>query len=385
MWNKIMIIAGFLCAAIAFYLVTRLRRFSFVRNLAGKYPALGWILPIAAVAVVALVFLLAFNLTTMAVVLLHLMLGFLLTDLVFLFLPKGESKDLQCLIALGIAVLYLGIGWFNAWHVYRKSYDVTTTKDLSQLVSVHDDGTQSLRVVAFADSHLGITLSRRNIEKQIRRIQAENPDLVVIVGDYVDDDSSKEDMIACCEALGKLETRYGVYFVYGNHDNGYFNYRNFSSQELRDNLSANGVTILEDESVLLGGKELPAAASGKTFEQGGFYLIGRRDRSMRNRETAQNLTKDLPDDAFSLMLDHQPNDYANETESGTDLVLSGHTHGGHIFPAGLIGLWMGANDRVYGSEVRGNTTFIVTSGISGWAIPFKTGTFSEYVVVDIHN
>jgi len=67
-----------------------------------------------------------------------------------------------------------------------------------------------------------------------------------------------------------------------------------------------------------------------------------------------------------------------------DLVLSGHTHGRHIFPAGLIGLISGANDKVYGAEHIDNTDFVVTSGISGWAIPFKTGTISEYVVIDIN-
>jgi hypothetical protein len=66
-----------------------------------------------------------------------------------------------------------------------------------------------------------------------------------------------------------------------------------------------------------------------------------------------------------------------------DLVLSGHTHGGHLFPIGPISIRLGMNDLVYGTEKRGDVTFLVTSGISGWAIPFKTGTFSEYVVIDI--
>ncbi|MBQ9188951.1 MAG: metallophosphoesterase, partial [Clostridia bacterium] len=85
----------------------------------------------------------------------------------------------------------------------------------------------------------------------------------------------------------------------------------------------------------------------------------------------------------TVMLDHQPNDYAAEAAAGMDLVLSGHTHGGHIFPAGQIGLWIGANDFLYGTTRIGQTDFVVTSGISGWAIPFKTGTFSEYVVIDL--
>ena len=98
---------------------------------------------------------------------------------------------------------------------------------------------------------------------------------------------------------------------------------------------------------------------------------------------ASELMRGLDETKYVIMLDHQPNDYAAEAEAGADLVLSGHTHGGHIFPAGLIGLWTGANDRTYGSERRGNTDFYVTSGISGWGIPFKTGCISEFVVIDI--
>ena len=68
-----------------------------------------------------------------------------------------------------------------------------------------------------------------------------------------------------------------------------------------------------------------------------------------------------------------------------DLVLSGHTHGGQLFPLGYIGLLMGANDEFYGLHQRENTNFIVNSGISDWAIDFKTGTFSEVGIIDIKN
>ena len=96
-----------------------------------------------------------------------------------------------------------------------------------------------------------------------------------------------------------------------------------------------------------------------------------------------NLIENFDENKYTIVLDHQPADYKNFADSKVDLVLSGHTHGGHVFPAGLIGLLMHANDRVYGTETRGNTQFLVTSGASGWAIPFKTGCISEYCVIDI--
>ncbi len=82
------------------------------------------------------------------------------------------------------------------------------------------------------------------------------------------------------------------------------------------------------------------------------------------------------------MMDHQPNDYANEA-GYADLVVSGHTHGGQLIPIGIIGKLIGAFDRAYGWEKRDGTDFIVTSGISDWAILFKTGTKSEYLIINV--
>ena len=64
-------------------------------------------------------------------------------------------------------------------------------------------------------------------------------------------------------------------------------------------------------------------------------------------------------------------------------MVSGHTHGGQFFPVTYVGEWIGANDRTYGHEKRNGTDFIVTSGISCWELPFKTGTKSEYVIIDV--
>ncbi len=367
-WNLLIAIFLLVSVLLQFYLVTRFRKFGFIKKISKKSRFLGWA---CALILSALPWAFLFvNVYAAVIALVHLALIWAICDLFgFVFhkiTQRKRKKYAAGAAALAITAVYLAVGWFCAHHVFRVDYTFTTEKPLPG---------GGLRIVELADSHIGITLDGEDFANQMDRINAEQPDAVVICGDFVDDDTKKEDMITACRALGKLKTSYGVYFIFGNHDNGYFDYRDFSSAELRENLVSNGVRILEDESVLIADS---------------FYIVGRLDRTFPDRKEAPELTKSLDKSKYTVMLDHQPNDYANETLSGADLVLSGHTHGGHIFPAGPIGIWMGVNDRFYGTETRwlgseSKTDFLVTSGISGWGIPFKTGTISEYVVINVLN
>ena len=322
---------------ILWYLVFCVHRFGLLQRLKARRPVLSWLIAIGCVSLLGLFAL--YNIPTLLIVVVHLALAFLLTNLIGRIAKRCKrplSADL-----CGAAAIAL-----------------TAEKPLAR----------DLRIVAIADSHLGITLNGARFTAEMQRIDALEPDLVVVVGDFVDDDSDRDDILAACRALGSLKTTYGVYFVFGNHDTGYFSGRDFSTDDLMNALDENHVTVLRVESVLL---------------DDSVYLIGRRDRSMPDRRSASELMADLDPSRYCIFLDHQPNDYENKAAAGADLVLSGHTHGGHIFPAGQIGLLIGANDALYGLSQRGGTTFLVTSGISGWAIPIKTGSFSEFVVIDL--
>ena len=360
MFRTIIAILTALLAVGAFYIVWRVRRFGFIKRLAGGRKWLEWLISCAALLPIAAFFLV--NVYAVIIVWLHVIVFLAVGDLIGFVIRKARKRprgDLAGIISLSLVAVYLACGWFFAHHVFETHETFTTDKDL---------GAERLRVVAFADSHIGVTLDGEGFAEQMTRVNATRPDAVVVIGDFVDDDTEKDDMLRACEALGGLETKYGVYLVLGNHDRGYFRYRNFSGDELLAALNTAGVTVLRDEAALINGS---------------FYIVGRRDRSERDRLSASELMRGLDETKYVIMLDHQPNDYAAEAEAGADLVLSGHTHGGHVFPGGLIGLWTGANDRTYGSERRGNTDFYVTSGISGWGIPFKTGCISEFVVIDI--
>ena len=339
------------------YVAFRFHKLDFVKALARRHPVLAWLLSFSPLALSACF--LTFNTFTAATVLIHFVLIWAISDLVGLIIRKCARRSFRRyyagLAALAFTVIWLSVGWFCAHHVFLTRYTFASDK-LSA----------PLRVALVADSHLGITQNGVTFAREMERLEKENPDALLLAGDFVDDDTSKEDMLAACDALGRFSAP--VYFIYGNHDKGYYNYRNFTTRELVEALERNNVVILEDAASLL---------------REDVYVIGRQDRTAWGRASMPALTAALDPAKYMILLDHRPNDYANEAAAGVDLTLSGHTHGGHLFPMGQIGLLMGSNDRRYGAEKRGNTQFVVTSGISGWAVPFKTGCWSETVIIDI--
>lgn len=265
--------------------------------------------------------------------------------------------------ALVIAFLYLANGWYQAHHVFETSYQLQSDKISSDL-----------RLVMFADAHVGTTFSGKKLEDYVGKMQKYNPDLVLFAGDFVDNDTKKQDFLDALDALAKLKTTYGIYFVLGNHDissNGKA-LRGFSNKELISEIEKRQINVLQDNIKLFDNQ---------------FYLIGRKDayedRRGRSRQNMSELVDSLDKQKYIIVVDHQPNDYKNQRKAKVDLVLSGHTHGGQLFPFNYLSKWAGLNDKIYGYERLDKTDFIVTSGISDWRVKFKTGCKSEFVVVDI--
>lgn len=364
MWLFIML-AMFLATVLAvIYLVTRFYKFTVMRWLAKERKPVQIILSFFSVLLILGLSWLLLGMMNAMIILIHLMVIWFFCDLCNMFIRKKRGVETKRYyagaIALFVTIIYMGTGWYLAHNVWCTAYTVDT-----------DKMSGNLRIVQIADSHVGTTFDGEGFAGHIKKIQEEKPDVVVVTGDYVDDDTSREDMVAACKALGSLQTTYGTYYVFGNHDKGYYGseYRGYSGDDLVAELKKNGVSVLQDESVLLDNR---------------FYIIGRQDRSEgANRMEMNDLVKNLDKSKYMIVLDHQPHDYDAQKESGVDLVLSGHTHGGQLFPINYVGEWTKENEKTYGLMKRENTNFIVTSGISDWAIRFKTGCKSEYVLVDV--
>ena len=337
------------------YIFFQFKRFSFIKRRRKPYNYLiciGMILPFIIVAI--------FYLWGVAIFVAHLVVVYAIVNLVSRIKNKGILKHENILnsIALTFTTIIMSIALFVlSLHTFETSYKLKTDKT-----------NESLRIAQITDVHLGCTFDGKGFRKKLELIEGSNPDLLVIVGDFVDDETEKEDMIEACSALGDFKSKYGVFFILGNHDKGYYNsdYRGFSLDDLYQELLKNNVIILRDEIYELSND---------------YVLVGRYDKSFSDRKSAEELTKNLSKDKYIIMLDHQPNDYANE-KSNADLVLSGHTHGGNLFPINFM--VMAANDQTYGIKEIDKTTFIVSSGISQWAIPYNTCIFNEFVLIDIN-
>lgn len=369
MWIILFVILILSTLAGLAYLTSRVAKFDILIKLTHENPKLLYFISLILVLAVFSLLCLSLNLMNAVIVLLHLMIFWLFCDLVFGIIEHYQSEQFNHyyagITALLLTIITLGAGWFLDNHVWTTHYTIETNKT-----------NKPLRIVQFADSHIGTTFDGDGFAKYVEQMQKLNPDAVVIVGDFVDDDSMLEDMQKACAALGKLKTTYGVYFAFGNHDKGYHSpeKRGYSGTDLIKELQKNNVIVLQDEAILL---------------DNNYYILGRKDLSEfyrgGKRENMRALVNKLDKSKYIVVLDHQPNDYKNQAAAEVDLVLSGHTHGGQLWPLNKAGEWMGANDKTYGYERRNLTDFIVTSGISDWAIKFKTGTKSEIVVIDIKN
>lgn len=368
MWTIIMRTVIVVVITALFYLGARIPNMINFGNIAewGKFKqfSLGLLIILGVFGILVL----CFDFINALVCVIYLAIIWALCDFTFWIIEKFTNHTFEHYYAGWLALIFgiiaLSIGWYLEHNVKQTTYNIATDKNISEL-----------KIAMFADSHIGTTFNAYGFAKHLKKIQAQNPDIVVVVGDYVDDDTTKEDMIEATKALGELKTKYGIYYVLGNHDKGYhgFHYRGYGADELINELTKNNINVLLDESILINND---------------FYLIGRRDASSFRkqrllRQSIEDLVKDLDKSKYMIVLDHQPTEYDKQAEAKVDLVLSGHTHGGQLFPFNQVGKWIKANDMIYGLEKRKDTNFIVTSGISNWALKFKTGTQSEFVIVNI--
>ena len=260
------------------------------------------------------------------------------------------------------AILMVG-GYINLHTVVETDYTVETEKNIRA---------EGYRVALLSDIHFGVSVDYNELLEICEEIGEKDIDVVVLCGDIVDNDTTRTEMQQVFSALGGIKSEYGVFYVHGNHDRpfGFGGFESeFSEAELIEAIEGSGIKILCDEVYKISDD---------------FVIAGREDLSAKTRKTTAELLAGIDGDRFILTLDHQPREYSATAETATDLVLSGHTHGGQLWPLKQIQEIFKFNDKVYGhGYIDSDTQYIVTSGVAGWKYPIKTASPAEYVIIDV--
>jgi hypothetical protein len=317
-------------------------------------------------------------------VMFYMLLAAIISDLIILISVRILKKDKNffytkkyiCSAALVTIILVGGLSLYGFIH----ATDIKTTK-YSVVVKNKEVKEKKLKVVLVADMHLGYSVGYKMMDKMVAKINKENPDLVLIAGDIFDnsyDSMDKPDRIA--KAFKSIKSKYGTYAVFGNHDVKEKLFAGFSIGSAKKAFRDDRMNkMLEDANIKI--------LDDKVEQVEDFYIIGRKDYSKagdgtKNRLDIEELVKQVDQNKFVIVLEHEPKDLENISNNKVDLHVAGHTHAGQFFPLtiGTEIIWK----NNYGLLKVNDMTSIVTSGVGVYGPNMRVGTDSEVVVIDVN-
>ena len=264
---------------------------------------------------------------------------FNLSLLAALIMPESTFEiGLVCLVVSIIACIK---GILNGHQIHLKTLHITSPKI-----------TRHYNLVFISDIHLGSN-PKQHLEKICQKIDGLDYEHLLIGGDLYDSSAFEADYLMPLKAIHKP-----ILFVTGNHEYYVKDY----ADKVAD-LPNYNITILDNESL----------------QSGELNIIGISDNQAPKLQSdiAQRLASQ---DAFNLLMVHQPSIW-NSAPDSTDLMLSGHTHNGQIFPFNLLVRLQ--FKTVYGIYKRLNSTLYVSSGSGTWGPRMRLGTKNEIVHISI--
>jgi predicted MPP superfamily phosphohydrolase len=272
------------------------------------------------------------------------------------FYPAAKSIPLNTIffgLAVVLSFVLVVYGFLDAQKIRVKKLEVQTEHFLP------NDG--KIRIVQISDVHVGLIIRQERLHALIDAVKQANPDILVSTGDLLD--GELDNVMPEAERFISIKPAFGKYAIMGNHE-----YYAGIKRSLEFTQKA-GFEVLRDEVRqvaginIFGADDITAARLGLRKDKGTFdELIS----SNRNR-------------GFVLLLRHQP--FVNEKEN-FDLQLSGHTHGGQIFPFKLITRMFFKNNYGY-YELGKNKLLYVSGGTGTWGPPVRIFAPPEITIVDI--
>jgi predicted MPP superfamily phosphohydrolase len=227
-------------------------------------------------------------------------------------------------------------------------------------------GLDGLRIVQISDLHIGRSIHADYVASIVERANALTPDIVAITGDLVDGGiAALRQHVA---PIAALRARFGVFFVTGNHE-----YYSGVTAAWLEHLRSLGVRVLANERVAIEGPDGGIDLAGVYDVSSGHYGIGHEhdpDRALAGRDPGREV----------VLLAHQPRSVRDAARLGVGLQLSGHTHGGQIFP---LGYFLFDQPFIAGLHRTGDTQIYVSRGAGYWGPPMRVGAPPEIALIEL--
>lgn len=261
--------------------------------------------------------------------------------------------------ASGALAASTGIAAFGTWRAFNPPSVSEVPVKLPGLPKALDGFT----IVQLSDIHVGAIIQEKFLDQMVATANGAKPDLIAITGDLVD--GTPAVLGRYVARLRNLQSRFGTFFVSGNHD--YYS----GWEEWARELEGIDFEVLRNRSVVIGD---PGAS---------FDLIGVDDYGARwapNGYDLEAATKGRDPERASVLMAHQPSGFEKAADKNIGLQLSGHTHGGQLFPGTIIG------DVIWGSRNAGLSTYgksyLYTSRGCGFVgPPMRVGAPPEVVKI----
>lgn len=275
---------------------------------------------------------------------------------------KTAILTLTAVVAVIICIL---LGWGN------KAITVTEFKVTDENIPSAFSG---FRIAQVSDLH-NAEFGKGN-SKLIAMLKETEPDIIVITGDMID--SRRTNIDISLDFAEKAVEIAPTYYINGNHEQRISQYEQF-----RDSLSELGVTVLEDEKVKIQKGEDSISLIGLIDPAFKVDWVT-DDQTIIVKDALDSLTDD---EEYQILLSHKPRFLSVYAESGVNLVLSGHVHGGQ-FRLPFIGGLFSPDEGLFpkydgGLYTEGDTNMIVSRGLGNSIIPLRINNRPEIVVAEI--
>ncbi|MBW2139994.1 MAG: metallophosphoesterase [Deltaproteobacteria bacterium] len=271
------------------------------------------------------------------------------------FSTAMPSPMLSFFLPLMLAIVLNIYGYFEAKNIRTKEIVIKTSKLPKE--------SNKIRIVQVSDIHLGVMVSKKRLRRIIEMVKKTKPDILVSTGDLVD--SSSHNIGHFVKPLSLIDAKYGKFAVTGNHE--FYTGLNQALEFTQDV----GFTVLRGEGVTVAGVINIAGVDDPTAKRfGGITGKGEVE-----------LLSELPSEHFTVLLKHMPV-VNNKAINVFDLQLSGHAHGGQIFPFSLLTRLVFITDHGLLSLSK-HSRIYVSRGTGVWGPPIRVMAPPEITVIDL--